>query len=244
MAATGTSVPNLTTGIDDILSRLKTQRAARANVDQLLSGGGRAAFGSGGSDAEKIVKVTQVASNSQKWAIVKYVIIGVLIIAGLGTILYFVFNTGPGQNLRAQVQNNLPLGDRSKPGAVEPAAANRTVAPNTSQPPLHSRGATPQPPPPPPIPSAVVNPYGGNPGYPHPPHTQPTQPAHPHTQPPAAYPQPSAPAPAPAPTPTPAPTPAPAPAPQPITLVPIEQQAPKPAPKPNIGNVGGLPGPI
>jgi hypothetical protein len=255
MTDAGTPVPNLSAGIDEFLTRLKTQRVARANVDQLLSGGGGGKFGSSGSDTDQIVKVTQVASNSQKWAIVKYVIIGVLIVAGLGTILYFVFNTGPGQNLKQQVQNNLPLGDKSKSKAVEPAAASRVSGPSGNAPLRASKMPQP-PPPPPPIPSATINPYGGTQPYPPPhPHQNPTPQrppaAYPQAPPPAAHPQTQAPTPAhpqtQAPTPAPqaqAPTPAPAPAPQPMMLVPIEHKAPVPAPKPNIGNVGGLPGPI
>lgn len=249
------AVPNLGSGIDEFLTRLRAQRTARADVDHLFGGGGS----DSGSADTGVVKVTQVASSTQKWAIVKYVIIGVMIVAGLGVILYFVFNTGPGKDLKEQVKNNLPLGDRKKPKPEQSSghrvAAQRSAPSNTGPP----RGSP--VPPPPPIRSSIVAPYNQPPvqgpqqvNYaqqgpmrlePHGP-TLPSQHQPSQNQPIPQQPQGQAP-PRPQPTNQPQPAPAPAPQPQPQVLKLVPRQAdaaPPPKPKPNIGNVGGLPGPL
>jgi FtsZ-interacting cell division protein ZipA len=253
------AVPNLGSGIDEFLTRLRVQRTARANVDQLFGGGGS----DSGSADPGVVKVTQVASNSQKWAIVKYVIIGVLIVAGLGVILYFVFNTGAGKDLREQVKNNVPLGDRTKLNS-EKSRAHSVATPSGT--PVSS----PSPPPPPPIRSSVVNPYNQPHASPQPANYaqqgsmrlesrepyKPPQPVHNHANPaqqsqpqPHAQPQPqprAQPQPQPQPRAQPQLQPQPQAQPQlqPLKLVPRVQNVPTPAPKPDIGNIGGLPGPL
>ena len=222
---TESSVPNLNSGLDEFLTRLHTQRTARTNVETLFGGGGDSGSVSSRSNPAKVVKITQVASATQKWAIVKYVIIGVVIVAALGVVMYFVFNTQSGKSLKDSVQSALPLGDRPRkpPRNLEPANTQR----------LHV-GDSPTPPPPPPIAHSVVSPYGTTrsslttpTSYP------PNQPAPPQQAPPQQAP------------PQQAPQPVPSPAPQPVMkLVPRTETRPRPKPKPKIGNVGGLPGPL
>ena len=241
-----TSVPNLTSGIDQFLTKLRAQKTARADVDHLFGGSGSAQ--SEGSN--KVVKVTQVATSTQKWTIVKYVIVGVMIVTGLGVILYFVFNTGPGKALKDTVQDSLPFGDRKR--SRKPRNMNMNDNQRLPAPPSKPVGS-PTPPPPPPIHSSVVHPYGQAPPQPKQMmHVMPTPASHPQLAPapnptPTPTPQPQAqvaPAPAPAPAPAAQPEVAPAPAPQPkIKLVPRKAASTK-VEKPKIGNVGGLPGPL
>lgn len=232
------TVPNLNSGLNEFLTRLRTQKSARTNVDQLFGGAGS----DSGSESAKIVKVTQVANASQKWAIVRYVILGIGVVVGLGVILYFVFNTDSGKKFKDGVQGALPFGEK-------PAKPKRGAQKNIA---AVERNKTPVPPPPPPISSSVV---GGPPPsqYPPQPYQQPRAQPQPQQQPqpqpkPQPQPQPQQqpqPKTQPQPQPQQQPQPQPQPKPQPaIKLVPLADTKPKEKTKPKIGNVGGLPGPL
>ena len=261
MTESTAAVPNLYAGLDDYLGRLKAQKNARMNVDQLFGGGASSGSTKSAKSDTKVVKVTQVATSTQKWDIFKYVMIGLFVVAGISVVLYFMFNTDTGKTFTNSVQKHVPLGDR-KPKPKPSQHHKQSVTPGS--------GRSVPPPPPPPIPRTVVHPYGPPPPQPTQLHQQqppqPPQPvsAHSYHQPSGSQPQQAPAQPAqPAQQAPPQPAPAqqttaqqtttqavPLPPPQPAMKVPTtptiefeprQEDKPKPKPKSNIGGIGGLP---
>lgn len=144
MASETPSVPNLGSGLSGILERLKSQNTTRQNISDTIAGGARSNQMISDSGSESgVIKVTQVASVAQKWRIVGYVIMGAFIVAGVGVLIYWAFQSKTGKQAKDAVQNMLPFGNK------RPKPTSLSQTPTSSQ--QHSG-----PVPPPPIPYSAV----------------------------------------------------------------------------------------